>query len=99
MMLDAETLDVLAPSTTWHDQMWRLAERRARSPHGGSEPTVGGSAPAVMLSCVVDGEVLAAVDAAAKRRGVTRSDLVRVGLALVLHADAEHLRATGARRS
>ena len=98
MKLDEETLEVLAPSMSWHDQMWRLAEQRAKDPHGGSTPTIGGAAVAVMLSCAVDGEVLAAIDAVAKRRGVTRSDLVRVGLAHVLHADAEDLRATGARR-
>jgi hypothetical protein len=91
MNLDSETLETLGADTRWHDQMWRLAEARAKDPRGGSEPSIGASV-AVMLSCAVDGEVLAAIDVVARRRGVTRSDIVRCGLALALHRDAEWLR-------
>jgi hypothetical protein len=87
MTLDGETLDALQASSGWEEQMRRLAERA--HPHGGSVPTVGGDAPAKMLSCAVAGDVMAAIDGIAARRGVSRSDLVRVGLLWVLHVDAE----------
>lgn len=53
----------------------------------------GNPAEVRMLSAVVPRDDMRSLDLVAQRRGVARSELVRAAIKLVLHADAEWLRA------